>query len=127
MHDSPDFPLSALLSEFELSTSARDLRALGRRLAAAIGRSSPYSYKHLNSVANGSLEPGRDLRRAIQILLVQVDGGAGTVPGEAQIWSDDQRGSMVPRLPARRCVECLRKFIPNTRRRERCYACNPGR
>lgn len=125
--DNPDFSLSALIVEFDLSTTNRDLRVLGRRLAVVIGRRSAFSHKHLNAVANGSMAPGKDLRRAIAILLAQSDGSPGTVEASMQVWSPGQAGAMIQMLPARRCRDCLRKFVPNTRRRILCYVCSPPR
>lgn len=125
--DSPDFTLSALISEFGLSTTNRDLRVLGRRLAVVVGRRSPFTHKHLNAVAHGSLAPGKDLSRAIVILLAQSDGGAGTVEIKVQSPNLDDAGTMLSPFRSRRCVDCLRKFKPNTRRRIRCYVCSPPR
>jgi hypothetical protein len=121
----PHGPLWELMSEYDLNHSKVHLTKLGRKLGVVIGRRSPFSYKHLNAIAFGHFEPGKDLSRAITILLAQSDGSPGTIEASMQIWSPSQAGAMIQMLPARRCRDCLRKFIPNTRRRVRCYVCSP--
>lgn len=116
-----------LLNEFNLDTRSKSLTPLGKRLAAAVGRRTPFSYKHLNSIAYGHFEPGVELSRAIDILLARSDGGTGTIDAPMQSWSPDQAGAMIQPAKARRCLICLRKFIPNVSRRRRCYLCSPPR
>ena len=132
MPDSDLKSLEALLVVLRLSTSARDLRRLGRKLKMAIGQPGAYTYHYLHSVAQGSMKPGAELARAIMVLLARSDGASPLVAAhEAQHFSmiPDTDGSLIQPMEPQLCErkDCTIKFIPNVSRRIFCYICSPIR
>lgn len=126
-------PLRALLDEMHLTTSVPHLLRLGRKLAQISGKATPYSYPYLNQVANGKLQPGKILARAIEAALAEIDGADPLLvtAQEAQVMVPEGWDGTWAYLPmdARICdkEDCLNRFIPNTPKRRACYRCSPIR
>lgn len=123
--------LQALLGELGISTSRKDLEALGITLASLITRPKPFTYRHLLSVARGSIGPGKGLQLAISAMLASLDG-AHPLSVTAQVndgvlyHQGGLRGVYVMG-PIKICPKCLLKFVPNHPSRKYCPICRPPR
>lgn len=128
----PHQPMLELLNAFNLQSTTKDLTSLGKTLARAIGQKKPFTFKHLNAVTYGHFEPGKNLRRAIEIVLAQLDGASpliGAYSVEVLSMNPDVAGALIPPLDPKICDrdDCILKFIPNVSWRKRCYLCSPIR
>ena len=131
MRDIDQKPLEALLGALRLSSSAKDLRLLGRKLKKVLGKPGSYSYNHLHSVSRG-MKPGKELSRAIMIMLAIYDGSSNAIGAysvEVLSMNPDVAGALIPPLDPKICDrdDCILKFIPNVSWRKRCYLCSPIR
>jgi len=127
----PQGDLPTLLEMIGASTSVKDLSVIGIHLANIIHRDKPYKFKYLNAVANGSIIPGSELARSIDLAILKQEKVTerhlelGLKSRTVQGWHPDDDGAMIPPHQSKFCVRCNEKFIPNVSRRRRCYICSP--
>lgn len=129
----PTNRLIALLDALSLDLTKAHLEPLGRKLATYVGRSSPFSYKHLHSIGRGDFTPGAVLNSAIDAALAAIDGAdpfhAGSRQGAVMVpksWEGDLAYLPIEPLFCSK-DDCLNRFIPNTPKRRKCYTCSPIR
>lgn len=123
--------LEALARSGRPVVGTRGLRWLGTYLARLVGRPRPWSYRCLVSARNGTLRPGKALRRAVLAALAIVEDQAPVSVGLRPVTVLAPNGANLNGAQvsgeAKACSVpgCLGWFVPNNARRTRCYVCSP--
>lgn len=131
----PEIAVEVLLSENNLPASKPGYYELAVRLSAAIGRDSNWSWQYVRGIhkANGKIEAGKKMRKALQILLASLDDVPAIIAGADEVMvlqppGSDVAGAMIVGKK-RRCIrpKCANLFVSNTAKRVACYVCVPVR
>lgn len=106
---------------------------LAEKMSAAIGRATtPWTWRYMQGVHRGTIQPSRDFARAVGLLLAEIDGLPAQIgrlervdvyaePGTVQHGSIIMAGSRVCARPG-----CSRVFVPNVPWRKLCPMCSRG-
>lgn len=131
----PEIAVEVLLSANNLPSSKPGYVELAVRLSAAVGRDSSWSWQYVRGIhkANGKIEAGKKMIRALQILLASLDDVPAIIAGSDEVMvmqppGSDIAGAMVYGQK-KRCIrkKCANLFVPNTAKRVACYVCVPVR
>lgn len=127
----PEIAVELLLLENNLPASKPGYYELAVRLSAAVGRDSNWSWQYVRGIhkANGKIEAGKKMRKALQILLASLDDVPALIAGSDEVMvlqppGSDIAGAMIYGQK-RRCAnpKCANLFVPNTAKRKICYVC----
>lgn len=105
---------------------------LAGKLSAVVNRQEPWTWRYIQGVAKGTIEPSLEFARAVQILAAEVDGMPVAIARleQVDVFAEPgavQHGSIVAGS-SRVCASpgCNRVFIPNTPLRKYCPICRPA-
>lgn len=106
---------------------------LADKLSTAVNRPAPWSWRYVQGVFHGTVDPSRELSRAIMILAAEVDGVPAAIARleKVDVYAESgkvQHGAIIAGA-SRVCAAlgCNRVFVPNTPLRKYCPICRPSK
>lgn len=106
---------------------------MARRLSQIAGKEPEWSWRYVQSVASGTVEPGGKFAKAVELLAVTFDGIPVRLAGISPVTVYAQAGTVtngaLVMSPSRKCADpvCVNEFVPNVPWRRYCPVCKPSK